>query len=57
MPSLSLLSDTELLARVPAMVQVERIARADVVEHLERYRVEFTANAVLRAKIEQARAD
>ena len=34
MPSLSLLSDTELLARVPAMVQVERIARADVVEHL-----------------------
>src|SRR5215471_18112386 len=34
MPSLALLSDTELLARVPAMVQAERMASADVVEHL-----------------------
>src|SRR5262252_7959003 len=34
MSSLSLLSDYELLARVPAMVQAERIASADVVEHL-----------------------
>src|SRR5882672_11233519 len=34
MPSLSVLSNTELLARVAAVVQVERIASADVVEHL-----------------------
>jgi len=34
MPSLALLSDAELLARIPAMVQAERIAIADVVEHL-----------------------
>jgi hypothetical protein len=34
MPSLSLLSDTELLARVAAVVQTERIATAQVVEHL-----------------------
>ena len=34
MPSLALLSDTELLARIPAIVQAERIATAEVVEHL-----------------------
>src|SRR5882672_4404176 len=34
MPSLSLFSDTELLARVAEVVQAERIASADVVEHL-----------------------
>src|SRR5262245_9856369 len=34
MPSLALLSDTELLARIPAIVQTERIASAEVVEHL-----------------------
>src|SRR5215813_5165812 len=34
MPSLALLSDSELLARIPAIVQTERIASADVVEHL-----------------------
>ena len=34
MRSLSLLSDTELLARIPSVVQAERIASADVVEHL-----------------------
>src|SRR5882724_1159376 len=34
MHSLSLFSDTELLARVAAVVQAERIASADVVEHL-----------------------
>src|SRR5499427_5187267 len=34
MLSLTLLSDTELLARIPAIVQAERIASADVVEHL-----------------------
>ena len=34
MPSLSLLSDTELLARIPNVVLAERIAIADVVEHL-----------------------
>jgi hypothetical protein len=34
MPSLALLSDTELLARIPSIVQAERIASADVVEHL-----------------------
>src|SRR5215471_17429808 len=34
MPPLSLLSDTELLARIPAMVHAERIASADVIEHL-----------------------
>src|SRR5215471_11710111 len=34
MHALSLLSDTELLARIPAIVQAERIATADVVEHL-----------------------
>jgi hypothetical protein len=34
MHSPSLLSDTELLARIPAIVQAERIASADVVEHL-----------------------
>ena len=33
MPSLALLSDTELLARIPVIVQAERIANADVVEH------------------------
>ena len=31
MPSLSLLSDAEVLARVPALVQAERLARADVI--------------------------
>ena len=31
---LTLLSDTELLARIPSVVQAERIASADVVEHL-----------------------
>ncbi len=30
----SLLSDTELLARIPSVMQAERIAIADVVEHL-----------------------
>src|SRR5215471_14300332 len=34
MPSLALLSDTELLARIPSVVQAERLASADVVEHL-----------------------
>jgi hypothetical protein len=34
MPSLAVFSDTELLARVAAVVQAERIASADVVEHL-----------------------
>ena len=34
MPSLSSLSDAEVLARVPALVQAERLARADVIEHL-----------------------
>jgi hypothetical protein len=34
MPSLALLSDAELLARIPTIVQAERIASADVVEHL-----------------------
>src|SRR5215471_7821558 len=34
MPSLTLLSDTELLGRVPSVVQAERVASADVVEHL-----------------------
>src|SRR5882672_6732562 len=34
MPSLSLFSDTELLARVAEVVRAERIASADVVEHL-----------------------
>src|SRR5262245_5127914 len=34
MPSLSLLSDADLLARIPAVVQAERIASADVAEHL-----------------------
>jgi hypothetical protein len=34
MPSVSLFSDTELLARVAAVVQAERIVSADVVEHL-----------------------
>jgi hypothetical protein len=34
MHALSLLSDTELLARIPSVVQAERIASADVVEHL-----------------------
>jgi hypothetical protein len=34
MPPLSLLSDTELLARIPAFMQAERVAIADVVEHL-----------------------
>src|SRR5215471_4610349 len=34
MPLLSLLSDTELLARIPAFIQAERSAIADVVEHL-----------------------
>src|SRR5580765_7957391 len=34
MPSLTLLSDSELLARIPSVVQAERIASADVVEHL-----------------------
>ena len=34
MPSLALLSDTELLARIPVIVQAERIASSDVVEHL-----------------------
>src|SRR5262245_9377339 len=34
MPSVSLLSDTDLLARIPEVVQAERIASADVVEHL-----------------------
>src|SRR5215471_3378098 len=34
MPSLTLLSDTELLARIPSVLQAERIASADVVEHL-----------------------
>src|SRR5882672_2605559 len=34
MPSLSLFSDTALLARVAEVVQAERIASADVVEHL-----------------------
>jgi hypothetical protein len=34
MPSLSLFSDAELLARIAKVVQAERIASADVVEHL-----------------------
>jgi hypothetical protein len=34
MPSLSTFSDAELLARVAAVVQAERIASADVIEHL-----------------------
>jgi hypothetical protein len=34
MPSLSQLSDNELLTRIPAIVQAERIASADVIEHL-----------------------
>src|SRR5262247_3873532 len=34
MHALSLLSDTELLARIPGIVQAERIASADVVAHL-----------------------
>src|SRR5580765_3111870 len=34
MPTVSLLSDTELLARIPSVVQAERIACADVIEHL-----------------------
>ena len=34
MPSISLLSNAELLARVAAVVQTERIASATVVEHL-----------------------
>jgi hypothetical protein len=34
MPTLALVSDSELLARVAAVVQAERIASADVVEHL-----------------------
>src|SRR5580765_539612 len=34
MPTVSLLSDTELLARIPSVVQAERVASADVVEHL-----------------------
>ena len=34
MPALALLSDTELLARVATVVQAERMASADVVEHL-----------------------
>src|SRR5262245_20427140 len=34
MPSLALLSDNELLARVSAVVRAERIATADVIEHL-----------------------
>jgi hypothetical protein len=34
MPSLALLSDTELLARIPAMLLAENMASADVIEHL-----------------------
>src|SRR5215510_5704911 len=34
MPSPSLLSDAELLARIPAIVRAERIASAHVIEHL-----------------------
>src|SRR5580765_5617682 len=34
MPTLSLLSDTELLARIPSVVQAERVASADVIELL-----------------------
>lgn len=34
MPALSLLSDTDLLSRLPELVLVEREAMADVVEHL-----------------------
>src|SRR5262245_6245171 len=34
MSSLSLLSNIELLARIPVVVQAERMASADVVEHL-----------------------
>ena len=34
MPALSLLSDTELLVQVAAVVETERKASADVVEHL-----------------------
>src|SRR5215471_1317463 len=34
MPALSVLSDADLLASVAASVQAERIASADVVEHL-----------------------
>jgi hypothetical protein len=34
MSYISLLSDMELLARIPAIVRAERIASADVVEHL-----------------------
>jgi hypothetical protein len=34
MPFLALLSDAELLARIPSVVQAERIASANVVEHL-----------------------
>src|SRR5580765_770409 len=34
MPTVSLLSDTELLARIPSVVQAERVASADVIELL-----------------------
>jgi hypothetical protein len=42
MPSISLLSDTELLTRLPLLVLAERVASADVVEHL----VEVAARSI-----------